>query len=192
MREAFPTISATHFCCDRLLLGWSSINNMAQSQNADQRRDKKTSRLESKDGEVHERQRGNHRQESGSSLSSSTIKQDATINDSSMHYEFGGPWGTGAMTLGFPLLMYYMWIGATFYDGYFPLPSAEQSLIDFIISLAKLVYEEAFPHLYAWKIYWAFILFQAVCYVVLPGVWSYGKPLEHLGGKKLRYYCSGV
>ncbi|TEY68303.1 hypothetical protein BOTCAL_0121g00270 [Botryotinia calthae] len=182
----------SHVCCDTLLLGWSNIDSMAQYQNADQKRDRETSRLVSKDVGTHERQRGNHLQESGSSPSSSSTIKDTTIDNGSVHYEFGGPWGTGAMTIGFPLLMYYMWIGATFYGGSFPLPSAEQSLTDFITSLVQLVYKEAFPSLYACKIYWMFILFQAVCYVFLPGVWSYGKPLHHLGGKKLRYYCSGL
>lgn len=96
------------------------------------------------------------------------------------------------MMLGFPLLMYYMWVGATFYDGGLPLPEPGQSFISFLGDFGKQVYKEAFPTLQAWKIYWVFMLFQAACYCLLPGVWSCGKPLYHLSGIKLKYYCSGV
>lgn len=96
------------------------------------------------------------------------------------------------MMILFPILMYYMWIGATFYDGKFPTRSAGQSYSDFATHMGNLVYEHAFPSLRAWKIFWAFLIFEAACYCLMPGVYTYGKPLAHLGGKQLRYYCSGV
>lgn len=112
--------------------------------------------------------------------------------DYSGHVDFGGSWGVGMMIIGFPSLMYYMWIGATFYDGKLPKPVEGQSIIDFVQYLGGIVYEHAYPSLYAWKIYWTFLVFEAVCYCLMPGVWTYGKPLPHLGGKQLKYYCSGV
>ena len=96
------------------------------------------------------------------------------------------------MMVFFPLLMYYMWIGATFYDGHLPLPDPGQSLGDFVRHLGNLVYEEAFPSLKAWAIYWTFFTFEAACYLLLPGVTVKGKPLPHEGGKQLTYYCSAV
>jgi delta24(24(1))-sterol reductase len=105
--------------------------------------------------------------------------------DHSGGVEFGGSLGTGAMIVGFPLLMYYMWIGAKFYDGQLPLPTATQSCVDFIQHLGNLVFAHAFPTLKAWKIYWTFLIFEAACYCFLPGVWGYGKPLEHEGSKQL-------
>ena len=108
------------------------------------------------------------------------------------HFDFGGSWGVSAMMIGFPLLMYYMWIGATFYDGKFPVPAYGQSFGDFVKHLGSLIYEEAFPSLLAWKVYWSFVIFEGACYCLLPGVWSYGKPLAHEGGRQLKYYCSGV
>jgi delta24(24(1))-sterol reductase len=108
------------------------------------------------------------------------------------HFDFGGSWGVSAMIIGFPLLMYYMWIGATFYNGKFPTPAYGQNFSDFVKHMGNLVYEEAFPSLLAWKIYCLFVVFEAVCYCLLPGVWVYGKPLAHEGGKQLKYYCSGV
>jgi delta24(24(1))-sterol reductase len=78
--------------------------------------------------------------------------------DHSSHFEFYGSWGTGAMMVGFPLLIYYMWIGVTFYKGRFPAPTSTQSFASFCRHLAILVYEHAFPTLRAWKIYWSLFL----------------------------------
>ncbi|KAF2014684.1 sterol reductase/lamin B receptor, partial [Aaosphaeria arxii CBS 175.79] len=111
--------------------------------------------------------------------------------DHTGHFEFGGPLGTTAMMVGFPLLMYYMWIGATFYDGHFPLP-ASQSITDFLVHMANLVSTHAFPNLRAWTIYWTFFILQALGYSFLPGVTSYGKPLDHEDGKQLEYHCSAI
>jgi delta24(24(1))-sterol reductase len=96
------------------------------------------------------------------------------------------------MMIGFPLLMWYMWIGATFYNGKFPTPEPGQDLMSFFKHLGNLAYEHAFPHVYAWKIYWLFFIFEGACYCLLPGWTTYGKPLAHEGGKQLPYYCSGV
>ena len=37
--------------------------------------------------------------------------------DKSGNFAFGGPVGTGAMMIFFPILMYYLWICTTFYGG---------------------------------------------------------------------------
>ena len=37
--------------------------------------------------------------------------------DRSGHFEFGGSFGTAAMMICFPVLMYYLWICSTFYGG---------------------------------------------------------------------------
>jgi len=110
--------------------------------------------------------------------------------DYSGEYEFGGPWFVSVMMIGFPILMWYMWIGAEYYDGKFPLPQQGQSPKDFGLHLVNLVYTGAFPTAKAWVIYWTFFLFEGACYCLLPGVWAYGKPLPHQGGKQLKYYCS--
>ena len=112
--------------------------------------------------------------------------------DYSGHFEFGGPWGVGTMMVMFPLLMYFMWIGATYYDGHLPLPENGDGLADYLKHLRNLAYEGAFPSAKAWAIYWTFFLFEAACYLYLPGVTTKGKPLPHEDGKQLTYYCSGV
>lgn len=112
--------------------------------------------------------------------------------DYSGHYEFGGSLGVTSMMIGFPLLMYYMWVGATYYDGKFPRPTDGQNMGDFITHLGNLVYEGAFPTLRAWKIYWVFFVFEGLCYIFLPGVTVMGRPLPHDGNKQLTYYCSAL
>jgi delta24(24(1))-sterol reductase len=112
--------------------------------------------------------------------------------DYSPHFDFGGSIGVTTMMICFPLLMYYMWIGATFYDGKFPTPEPGQSFVQFLKHMGNLVYTEAFPSVRAWTIYWTFFIFEGACYCLMPGIYQYGKPLPHLGGKQLLYYCSGI
>ncbi|PTU20839.1 hypothetical protein P175DRAFT_0509364 [Aspergillus ochraceoroseus IBT 24754] len=112
--------------------------------------------------------------------------------DYSGHFEFGGSLGVLSMMIGFPLLMYYMWIGATYYDGKFPRPAEGQSMSEFFAHMGHLVYEGAFPTLKAWAMYWVFFVFEGACYLLLPGITVMGRPLPHLGGKQLPYYCSAL
>lgn len=105
--------------------------------------------------------------------------------------EFGGPLGVTTMMICFPLLMWYMWIGATYYDGRFPKPEPSQSMRDFVTHLGHLVYEGAYPTAKAWIMYWSFGVFEMLLYLFAPGVYAYGKPLPFEGGKQLKYYCSG-
>lgn len=106
--------------------------------------------------------------------------------------EFGGSLGVSVMMTMFPLLMYYLWIGATYYDGHLPWPASNQSWWDFFRQLGNLAYEGAFPNTKAWATYWGFLIFEAACYLYLPGITVKGKPLPHEGGRRLDYYCSGL
>ncbi|KAI4258011.1 MAG: hypothetical protein LQ352_001401 [Teloschistes flavicans] len=108
------------------------------------------------------------------------------------HLEFGGTLGVSTMVVIFPLLMYYLWIGATYYDGHLPTSAKDQSLRDFLQQLGSLAYEGAFPNAKAWAIYWGFLIFEAACYLYLPGITVQGKALPHEGGRRLDYYCSGL
>lgn len=110
--------------------------------------------------------------------------------DDSNHFEFGGSFGAAGLMIGFPLLMWYMWIGATYYDGKLPLPTDGQTWADFGHHLLALVQDGAFPTAKAWTIYWVFFVVEAGFYCAMPGVSGYGKPLLHEGGKQLRYFCS--
>ena len=105
-------------------------------------------------------------------------------------FEFGGSLGALGLMIGFPLLMWYMWIGATYYDGQIPLPAEGQSWTAFGQHLCNLVYQGAYPTAKAWTIYWVFFIFEGIMYCYMPGVMSYGRRLNHEGGKRLPYYCS--
>jgi delta24(24(1))-sterol reductase len=95
------------------------------------------------------------------------------------------------MMLGFPTLMWYMWIGAVYYNGKIP---SEPGLTwaEFGKHLVNLAYVGAFPHAKAWAMYWIFFVVQGVLYLIMPGVYSKGKPLPHEGGKQLDYYCNSM
>ncbi|KAJ3492943.1 hypothetical protein NLG97_g5047 [Lecanicillium saksenae] len=60
-------------------------------------------------------------------------------------FEFGGSLGALGLMVGFPLLMWYMWIGATYYGGRLPLPDADQTWLEFGHHLCALVYDGAYP-----------------------------------------------
>jgi delta24(24(1))-sterol reductase len=77
-------------------------------------------------------------------------------------FEFGGSLGAALLMISFPLLMWYMWIGATYYDGQFPVPNADQTWRDFGYHLARLVYEDAYPTAKAWAVYWGFFILEAI------------------------------
>jgi Delta24(24(1))-sterol reductase len=116
---------------------------------------------------------------------------DPTI-DQSGHFEFGGSPGVTAIMIGFPLLMYYMWIGATYYDGLPPRPRNGESLAHFFQTMFNLAFYGAWPSAKAWAMYWGFFIFECVLYCVMPGIWTKGKPLPHENGRRLDYYCSGM
>jgi delta24(24(1))-sterol reductase len=87
------------------------------------------------------------------------------IDGETDEFEFGGSFGAAYLIIGFPLLMWYMWIGATYYGGSFPIPDAEQSWGDFAYHLVQLVYEGAYPTAKAWAVYWIFFVVEALMYV---------------------------
>ncbi|RFU30694.1 hypothetical protein B7463_g5662, partial [Scytalidium lignicola] len=118
--------------------------------------------------------------------------QPELVNTSkqSVEFEFGGSLGAVGLIVGFPSLMYYMWIGATYYDGQMPLPVDGQTWLEFGHRLLSLVYIGAFPTTKAWAIYWSFFIVEALFYCFMPGVSGYGKSLQHEGGRQLNYYCS--
>ena len=143
---------------------------------------------------ITEQANGQHRKSNGSIglEKNAGTSSTHTKRDRSQHYEFGGPSGVVAIMIAFPLLMYYMWIGATYYNGQFPRPAPDQTIGEFFSHMGKLVWTGAFPHPKAWMMYWVFFLVEAAFYVYLPGVNLKGKRLPHLGGKQLDYHCSGL
>jgi Ergosterol biosynthesis ERG4/ERG24 family len=50
-------------------------------------------------------------------------------------YEFGGPLGVTAMMIGFPILMYYLWICLWFYDGKLIAPKSIDDIQPFLLRM---------------------------------------------------------
>jgi len=51
--------------------------------------------------------------------------------DRSGRFEFGGSFGTAAMMIFFPVLMYYLWICGTFYGGQVELKKLSETWLAF-------------------------------------------------------------
>lgn len=120
------------------------------------------------------------------------LPQGKWLKPNEIEYEFGGTTGVIGMLIGFPLLMYYMWICAEFYHGKVALPKAGESWMHFIKHLYQLVLENGIPEKYDWTIFLTFWVFQIIFYYTLPGIWTKGQPLSHLKGKQLPYFCNAM
>ncbi|KAI5819076.1 ergosterol biosynthesis ERG4/ERG24 [Pyronema omphalodes] len=117
--------------------------------------------------------------------------KDHRIDDSG-ELEFGGVFGTSMVMLGFPLLMWYMWIGQAYYNSQLPWPEPGQPIVDFVKDLYVKATICAYPTLKAWFVYWAFLAYQCVLYIVLPGVWAKGNPIPHRDNIRLDYFCNAL
>lgn len=109
-----------------------------------------------------------------------------------IEWEFGGPLGALGMMTGFPLLMIYMWISAQFYNGKPAWPVEDQTWSDFLEQLWVYFRDYGIPSPTVVALFVTFMVVQGIFYLILPGVWTKGQPLTHLGGKQLPYYCNAV
>lgn len=130
--------------------------------------------------------------ESSQLLERSSKRDPRYLLPKEVEYEFGGLAGVTGMMLGFPALMYYMWISAEFYNGKPAWPTEKESFGDFAKHIGALLAENAAPSFKAWFIFCSFFLTQMLFYVTLPGVYTDGKPLKHLNNKKLPYFCNAL
>ncbi|EDO17618.1 hypothetical protein Kpol_1061p43 [Vanderwaltozyma polyspora DSM 70294] len=120
------------------------------------------------------------------------LPQGKYLKPEEIEYEFGGVPGVIGMLVGFPLLMYYMWLSAEFNNGKFFRPLPNESFMDFILKLYNLFLNHGIPSSYSWFIFLLFWLVQSIFYVTLPGIWTKGQPLTHLKNKQLPYYCNAM
>ena len=87
--------------------------------------------------------------------------------------------------------MYYVWICQTYYNGHLALPLAGESALMFLDRMAFHVKLGATPNLMTWVVYWAFIVFEGVLYVALPGgIWV--RSPSNGSGRRMMYYCNAV
>ncbi|CDR38841.1 CYFA0S02e06832g1_1 [Cyberlindnera fabianii] len=119
-------------------------------------------------------------------------RDDSRYLQGKIEYEFGGTAGALGMMIGFPLLMWYMWISAEFYNGQFATPAPGESFQDFVKHLYQIFLDHGVPSARAWRIFLTFTAVQVAFYYILPGVWTKGQPLKHLKGKQLPYFCNAM
>ncbi|GMG23500.1 unnamed protein product [Ambrosiozyma monospora] len=128
--------------------------------------------------------------------SSSSPQQPLLPTESSSHAkknepkEFGGTPGALGMMIGFPLLMYYMWISAQFYNGSAAWPTEDQTWSDFLHQLVQYFLDYGVPSVTTITFFASFIVIQGIFYCTLPGVWTKGQPLAHMDNKQLPYFCN--
>ncbi|KAI9440746.1 ergosterol biosynthesis ERG4/ERG24 [Lactarius indigo] len=106
--------------------------------------------------------------------------------------QFGGPWGVTAMMVGFPMLMYYLWICLWFYDGQLVFPTSIGGIKPFLNQMWAHVRDDASPNLYAWKVYSGLIFYELFLAWVMPGYMQEGLPVPSLGYKTLMYNCNAL
>lgn len=81
--------------------------------------------------------------------------RDWKIDDSGFR-EFGGSFGTAAAMIGFPLLMWFLWVGQVYYNGQLPRPAPGQSFGDFVNQVVQMALEVR-THSVGWLIFKALI-----------------------------------
>lgn len=123
---------------------------------------------------------------------STLSKSERYIPKDKIEWEFGGPAGAVGMIVGFPLLMWYMWICAYFNNGNVWLPEKGQSISSFLNELFQIFLDHGVPTARGWRIFGTFIFTQVVFYYTLPGIWTKGQPLAHLQNKQLPYFCNAM
>ncbi|OWZ69186.1 hypothetical protein AYX15_00036 [Cryptococcus neoformans] len=112
--------------------------------------------------------------------------------DEHQEYEFGGPVGVLAMMLGFPLLMYYLWICLWYYQGSFVYPTSVDDIGPFFHRMWEHIYDGAYPTKFAFITYWGLTAIQLVFAAVMPGMYQNGLPVPSLNYETLPYKCNAL
>lgn len=109
------------------------------------------------------------------------------------HYEFGGWVGALGMIAFSHFIMYYFWVCIEFFNGTIVYPGHD--LLqgrDFTSTFAGLILEHATPTTATFAAFCAFMLFQYVLAVIMPGPVTYGLPIPSENGFRYSYKCNAV
>ncbi|KAI0712284.1 ERG4/ERG24 ergosterol biosynthesis protein [Earliella scabrosa] len=109
------------------------------------------------------------------------------LNPRTTRYEFLGPPGTFAISVGFPVLMYALYYGCSEETGGCPPPVNKQAIVDALTSLEwwKGLWDTEAACM--WVAWYAFLV---VAWYVIPGRWIEGLPLRD--GTKKRYKINAL
>jgi len=128
------------------------------------------------------------KEESGAGSAAASKPFDATTYNGER--EFGDWPGNLAMMIGFPLLMYYLYICCVENSGQLMGPAQGESFKAFIQRLGHLAYVHCYPTKLAWAIEGGYFVLQIVLALFLPGgLWTQGIYVPHLK-RHLDYYCN--
>jgi Delta24(24(1))-sterol reductase len=81
------------------------------------------------------------------------------------------------------VIVYYLYLSNTYYDGALFYPNSLNDLLPFFIRNVNLIKETALPTERAFIVYSLFILSQAIFAMVLPGIKMKGLPIPSQGNK---------
>ena len=95
--------------------------------------------------------------------------------------EFGGPRGVVLIMIFSHFLVIYLFVALEAHDG---------ALFWDLSTALEVVCDKALPTAESIFVYGAFILFQAVLGVAVPGFVQQGQPLDFLKGERLTYNCN--
>lgn len=108
------------------------------------------------------------------------------------HSEFGGTAGN-LFIMGFShVLVYYLWISLTYYQGGLVLPASLSDLGPFCDRMWSHLSTGAALTWAGVAIYGGFIAFQALLAWFVPGLHVKGLPVPSLGNRQLTYVCNGI
>ncbi|ORY27457.1 ergosterol biosynthesis ERG4/ERG24 [Naematelia encephala] len=112
--------------------------------------------------------------------------------DEHQSYEFGGPVGVTAMMIGFPLLMYYLWICLWYYQGKMVHPTSLSDVKPFLTRMWEHCLDGAYPTKFAWTTYLGLTAIQLFLAAFMPGVTQNGLPVPSLNYATLPYHCNAL
>jgi Delta14-sterol reductase len=97
-------------------------------------------------------------------------------------FAFGGPWGSLGLTIGLPLVVYYLWVCIVDHGGALLWPRSGADLLGFLHRIPL-------PTPRAVAIYGAWFGLQVLLQVFMPGPWKDGQPVPD--GTRLKYRMNG-
>ncbi|KAI8986073.1 ERG4/ERG24 ergosterol biosynthesis protein [Trametes punicea] len=116
-------------------------------------------------------------------MSSSSSKASSELNPRTTQYEFLGPPGALAITIGVPVMTYAFYFGCSEQTGGCPPPIDTAVIIE---SLTSLSWWKSLWDTQATLLYLAWYAFTVIAWYILPGDWIEGTPLRNGGKKKYK------
>ena len=120
-------------------------------------------------------------------MSSSSSKAASDLNPRTKHYEFLGPPGAFAITIGIPTLTYALYFGCSEHTGGCPPPINTELIID---TLSDPSWWKGLWDTQATIAYLAWYFSVVAAWLVLPGDWVEGIPMRN--GLKKKYKINGT